>query len=140
MEAHEALAIARSLRGLGRAVDEWVGDTPDTAPPPRVKDRVLLRFDRCCYNCGNRIVGRRWICDHIAALINGGENREGNLGPLCDICNPRKNAADVQEKSEIYKKRASHHQKRRRGRPMPGSRDSPYKIGIDGTVTRRGPK
>jgi HNH endonuclease len=31
-----------------------------------------------------------WTCDHIQAVINGDPNRESNLHPLCEWCEPRR--------------------------------------------------
>lgn len=94
---------------MARATDEWRGKTDDTPAPPRVRVRV---FDRCegrCGQCGRRIAaGEKWTLEHLKALINGGENRESNMGVTCDWCLPAKNAADVAEKSRVYQKRAKH--------------------------------
>jgi 5-methylcytosine-specific restriction protein A len=74
---------------MPRSVSEWIGRTDDTPVPPRVRLRVLERF------------GRR--CD--PRLINGGANRESNLHPLCEWCEPPKTEADVHEKSRSHRKR-----------------------------------
>ena len=51
--------------------------------PPRVQWKIFQAFDGKCACCG-RIIGpgERWQLDHIIALANGGEHREGNLQPL----------------------------------------------------------
>lgn len=92
-----------------RSVSEWIGKNDDEAVPPRVRLRVLYRFDLKCAKC-TRIIqpGTRWICDHVKALINGGLNRENNLQPLCNWCSPAKDAADVAEKSATYASRSRH--------------------------------
>lgn len=112
MTPAEALALA-ARAGLDsvageRTVAEWIGKTPDTMAPPRVRLRVLLRFDGRCYSCGRKIIGSGWTCDHIVALINGGQNDERNLGPTCELCTPGKNKADVAEKSKVYRIKAKH--------------------------------
>jgi hypothetical protein len=92
-----------------RSPPEWIGDTPDTAVPPRVKVRVFDREHGRCHSCRRKVAaGERWTCEHRKALVNGGENRESNLGVTCDWCLPDKNAADVAEKSSVYRKRAKH--------------------------------
>lgn len=97
------------MTATARSVPEWRGKTPDTAIPTRVRLRV---FERCKGRCGqcdrkiNAASGDKWTLEHIQALINGGENRESNLGVTCDWCLPVKNAADVAEKSNIYRKRS----------------------------------
>lgn len=122
---------------MSRWVKEWVGKTDDEPFPPRVKVRILERFKRRCANCGNLIVAGRWICDHIIALINGGQNRESNGQPLCDICNPHKNAADVAEKSAIAETIKSHYGLKKPKHPMPGSRQSKWKKKVSGEVVLR---
>lgn len=105
----------------GRAVEEWVGKTPDTAVPDRVRDRVFQRKDRRCHSCGRKIdAGEPWTCEHMIALANGGENRESNLDVTCSWCLPVKNAADVAQKSKVYKIRAKHTgAKKKTGRGFP---------------------
>lgn len=94
---------------MPRAIPEWIGKSGDEPVPPRVRLRVLLTFNRVCNKC-YRVIrpGVEWTCDHKIALINGGANRETNLQPLCQWCNPTKNAADVAEKSRVYERAASH--------------------------------
>ena len=93
----------------GRSVEEWIGRSPDEPVPDRVKVRVFDRKEGKCGQCGRKIAaGEQWICEHVIALINGGENREGNLGVTCGWCLPAKNADDVAEKSKTYEVRAKH--------------------------------
>lgn len=116
-----------------RSVKEWVGKTDDERVPPRVRVRVFERFGGVCQECWTKISGKRWICDHRIALVNGGENREANLGPIHEACDKSKTAADVAEKSRVYEKRAKHLGiKLKRSRPMPGSRASGIKMKIGG--------
>jgi 5-methylcytosine-specific restriction protein A len=64
----------------GRAVEEWIGKTPDSVVPDRVKLRVLLRQSRRCAISGDPIrPGAKTQCDHKIRLRDGGENRESNL-------------------------------------------------------------
>ncbi len=122
---------------MSRTLPEWIGKTDDEPVPPRVRMRVLLRFDRLCENCGRVIrSGDRWTCDHIIALANAGANRESNLQPLCDWCNPEKNRADVAEKSKTYRM-ARKHAGIRRPSSFACSRSSPWKKKINGEVVRR---
>ena len=89
---------------MSRTIPEWIGKTDDEPVPPRVRLRVLLTFNRVCNKC-YRVIrpGDEWTCDHKIALINSGQNRESNLQPLCEWCNPKKNASDVAEKSKTYR-------------------------------------
>jgi 5-methylcytosine-specific restriction enzyme A len=82
---------------MARTLYEWIGKTDETPVPPRVRLRVLQHFGRRCDHvndgCGRDIrPGDAWSCDHIEA-INGGPNRESNLHPLCEWCNPPKTGA-----------------------------------------------
>lgn len=125
---------------MPRTIPEWIGKTDDEPVPPRVRLRVLLTFNRVCNKC-YRVIrpGVEWTCDHKIALINGGENRERNLQPLCDWCNPLKNKADVAEKSAVYDRAASHAgiKRKPKGRPMPGTKLSGWKHKVSGEWVRR---
>lgn len=93
---------------MSRAVTEWIGRTPDTPIPPRVKLRVFDRHGGICHLSGRKIMpGEPWDCDHVIALINGGENRESNLAPALRDKHRIKTAADVREKSIVSQRRQS---------------------------------
>lgn len=92
----------------GRSLPEWIGKTDDDPVPRRVRARVFLRFDGRCQECGVKIRGKRWICDHRTALINSGENRENNLGPIHEACDKIKTASDVAIKSKVARMRKKH--------------------------------
>ncbi|MDF1599672.1 HNH endonuclease [Mesorhizobium sp. YIM 152430] len=67
---------------MPRAVKEWIGKTPDSKVPPRVRLRILRAYDGCCYLSGRPIApGEPWELEHKVALILGGEHRESNLAP-----------------------------------------------------------
>lgn len=123
---------------MSRSLKEWIGKTDDTPVPPRVRLRVFEKFNKCCGGCGMPLMGKRWTCDHVIALINDGENRESNLQPLGDACcNPEKNKADVAEKSMVARVKKKHYGVRgRKGRPMPGTRASGIRKRMDGRVER----
>ena len=92
-----------------REVPEWIGATPDTPIPPRVKLRIFERDKGRCHISGRLIrAGERWDAEHIKALCNGGENRETNLAPALTDLHKGKTANDVAEKSRNYRKRAKH--------------------------------
>lgn len=92
-----------------RSVPEWIGATPDTPAPPRVRLRVFERGEGKCHRCTRKIAaGEKWTLEHLVALINGGQNRESNLGVTCRWCLPEKNAEDVARKSKDYEVRAKH--------------------------------
>ena len=95
---------------MPRALPEWIGKTPDSPAPPRVRARVFLAYDGRCHWSGRKIgPGDEWDLDHVRALINGGENRESNLAPILrGKSHKEKTAADVAEKSKVARIRAKH--------------------------------
>jgi 5-methylcytosine-specific restriction enzyme A len=105
---------------MTRSVPEWIGKTDDTQAPLRVRVRVFEREGGCCHRCHRRIwPGEGWTLEHLTAIINGGANRENNLGVTCDWCLPAKNAEDVAEKSRVARKKAKHVGAKKPGRKMP---------------------
>lgn len=123
----------------GRSVPLWQGATLDTPAPPRVRARVFERAGGRCHACTRKIAaGERWTLEHLTALINGGLNREDNLGVTCDWCLPAKNAVDVAEKATVARKRNKHLGIASPKRAViPGSRTSRFKKRLDGTVVPR---
>lgn len=94
---------------MSRAVPEWVGATADTPVPQRVQLRVFLRNGGLCQGCERSLrSGDKPQCDHIKALVNGGENRESNLQMLCGWCHAKKTGRDVAEKSKAHRIIAKH--------------------------------
>lgn len=93
-----------------REVPEWIGKTDDEAIPTRVQVRVFQKYRGICPKCTRKLAQiNNWQCDHIIALVNGGENRESNLQPLCaSPCHSQKTKVDVAEKSVVARKRAKH--------------------------------
>lgn len=95
---------------MTRALPEWIGKTPDSTVPPRVRVRIFQRYDgRCQCGCNRPIrAGEAWDCEDTIAIINGGERRESNLKPWLTEHHKGKTAKDVAEKSVVYRKRAKH--------------------------------
>ncbi|WP_425087808.1 HNH endonuclease [Stappia sp.] len=121
-----------------RSVPEWIGKTPDTLAPPRVRLRVFQNAGGCCHACTRKITASdRWDCDHVVALINGGQNRESNLAPICGNCHPTKTAADVAVKSKTYHKAAKAAGVKRKRSSFQTSRDGRWKAKIGGGVVPR---
>lgn len=93
----------------GRSVSEWIGATPDTAIPPRVRLRVFEAHGGVCHISGRKIrAGEKWEADHVIAVINGGENRESNLAPALSDKHKAKTRADVRQKADTARKRQKH--------------------------------
>ncbi len=94
---------------MPRAVKEWIAKSDDTKVPPRVRQRCFDKVNGVCHICKIQIkVGETWEADHIIALINGGENRESNLGPVHKHCHVSKTAIDDKIKSKTAKVRGRH--------------------------------
>lgn len=93
----------------GRAVTEWVGKTPDSAIPPRVRLRLFERCNGVCALTGRKIqVGDEWDIDHKRALCNGGEHRESNLQVVLREPHRKKTAEDVSLKAKAARVRLKH--------------------------------
>lgn len=93
-----------------RTLPEWIGASPDSAIPPRVRVRIFDSYGGRC-QCGcNRLIrpGEAWDCEDTIALVNGGERRESNLKPWLTAHHKMKTRRDVAEKSRVYRKRANH--------------------------------
>jgi 5-methylcytosine-specific restriction endonuclease McrA len=115
---------------MAREIEEWIGRSDDAKVPPRVRLRIFERERGICHLSGRKIkTGELWDLDHKIALCNGGEHRESNLFPALKDKHREKTKADVAEKSRIYKKAAKLRVgiRLRKGRPMDGSKDSPWK-------------
>lgn len=94
---------------MSRSVPEWIGATPDAKIPPRVRLRVFERHGGRCHISGRKIMaGEAWDCDHIVALINGGEHRESNLAPALRDKHREKTRADVAEKALVARTKQRH--------------------------------
>lgn len=121
----------------GRSTEEWIGKSPDAKIPPRVKVRVFERFHGKCHISDRKITaGDKWDCDHIIALINGGEHRETNLAPALTEPHKIKTKADIREKSKVARIRKRHLGIKKRS-TFSCSRDSRFKKKIDGSVVLR---
>lgn len=127
------------LKPSSRAVPEWIGKTPDSAPPPRVKLRVLERHNYTCFWSKQPIKpGDKVEFDHVIALVLGGENRESNLVPALAHEHKVKTRKDVLEKVKRAKAlKKSYGLAKKQSRPIPGSKNTPFKKHFDGSVSRR---
>lgn len=122
---------------MPRTLPEWVGKTPDTKIPPRVRLRVWERDRGSCRNCNRKIgAGDKWGLDHDMPLILGGEHRESNLRVLCDWCHYAKSTLEVAVKSKVYRIRAKHTGIKRKKNLLPGSKGSGIRRRMSGQVWR----
>lgn len=95
---------------MARSVPEWIGKTPDTKVPDRVRLRIFEREGGRCWISGRKITppADKWDLDHKVALINGGEHRESNLFPALRDKHRAKTAQDVAEKAVTARVRSKH--------------------------------
>lgn len=122
---------------MSRAVPEWIADHDDQAIPDRVQLRVFEKHNGICPKCTRKLQPKKWACDHIVALINGGEHRESNLQPLCILpCHSQKTRADVAFKSRSASIR-KHSAGIRSKSKFACSRDSRFKKKLTGEVVLR---
>ncbi len=124
----------------GRTVPTWVGASPDSKIPKRVRLRVFERHNGICHLTGRKIrAGEPWDCDHIVALCNGGAHAEDNLAPALKDAHKTKTREDVAIKSKTYRVRAKHLGiKPKSGRKMQGRGfDKSRTRHMDGTVSAR---
>lgn len=94
-----------------------------------------------CHCCKTRFDPKRdaWRADHWPIRwADGGKDEPGNLWPILERCDretkARQDTREVAKGKRIVEKRYG---VRRISRPMPGSRRSPWKRKIDGTVVPR---
>jgi len=122
----------------GRSVPEWIGKTPDTKVPPRVRLRVFNAHDGICHISDRKIrPGDKWELEHIKRLKDGGENRESNLAPaLIDFHQEKTNAENtLQAKEDRIRKK---HLGIKSGRSQwPCGKNKPFKKLMSGKVVRR---
>ena len=93
----------------GRAVEEWIGKTPDSRPPERVVVRVFDRASGICHISGRKILATdKWEVEHIKPLKAGGENRESNLAPALVEPHKKKTAEERKITAKISRTRKKH--------------------------------
>ena len=77
----------------------------------------------------------KWECDHVIALINGGEHRESNLAPALIEPHKQKTKADDALKKKIARTRAKHlGQHTSDYRPLAGTKASGIRKRMNGDV------
>ena len=125
---------------MTRSLPEWIGATPDTPVPPRVRLRVFRRFGGICQGpCHRKIKPTdKWILEHEKAIILGGENRESNLSIRCDWCAKQKTAIEVEAKA-ITDKIAKRHVGIKPKSKFPNARSGKWKTKIGGQTVARTP-
>lgn len=103
----------------------------------------LSAFERCkgfCEKCTAKLRPGQFEYDHDLSDAMGGEPTLENCVVACSACHKEKTTnQDVPliAKSNRIRNRHQGIKKARRGRPMPGGRDSPFKIKMNGEIVRR---
>ena len=103
------MKIAASGALTGRAVDEWIGKTPDSVPPKSVVDRVFLRQNGKCAISKRKIMpSDARAVDHKKRLKDGGENRESNLQIILADKHKEKTAQENKDGAKATRIRLKH--------------------------------
>lgn len=102
----------------------------------RQKAKVMLRQNGKCAGCGKRLIVGFFEFDHIQDLQHDGDNELDNWQALCTKpCHRLKTKKGNQAREKAD--RIAVGGRERKGPPMPGSRDSPWKCKMNGTTERR---
>ena len=92
-----------------RSTAEWIGKTDDAKVPDYVRLRIFTRADGICHISKRKITpADDWDLEHVLALCNGGEHREGNMAPALKEPHKVKTAADVTQKAKNDRVRKRH--------------------------------
>lgn len=94
-----------------RAVEEWVGRTPDSPAPPHVRLRVFERHHGICHIAKRKIrPGEPWDLEHVIPLADwtgdGHGNRESNMAPALRDKHRSKTAEENTERAIVRRKKA----------------------------------
>ena len=101
---------------------------------------LFLKRKGTCASCSQKVdTGKAWDIDHVIPLALGGTNEPKNLQILCKPCHRSKTTkADIPAIAKTKRLKARHLGARSPStRPIPGSRRSPWKRKMDGSVVRR---
>jgi 5-methylcytosine-specific restriction protein A len=137
------MSSRRTLKGTPPAeqIDETITRTvrrPTFSTSFRLN--LFLMRKGLCAACIQKIhSGKAWDIDHIVPLALGGTNAADNLQILCRPCHRSKTTQSDIPRIAKTKRLKAHHLGARAPstRPIPGSRHSPWKRKMDGSVVRR---
>lgn len=103
----------------------------------KVKAQICLRAGGRCEDCSAKLKIGEGEVDHILPVIFGGEPTIENGRLLCKVCHKIKTGKDIGSARKSERIRDKQSGAMRSKRPMFGSRDSPWKIRMNGEVVRR---
>jgi len=87
--------MAKIAKPQGRSVEEWVGRSPNSKVPDRVKLRIWRRENGRCYLTGKKIMPNdSFDYEHKKRIEDGGENRESNIFLALTAPHKRKSAEE----------------------------------------------
>lgn len=118
-----------------------------TLPEPRERltrkqiAELFLRQDGRCPNCTQKleVKGGKPVCvdEHLEPLWRGGSNDLVNRELWCNPCTRPKTATEASQRAKALAVRDKHIGAKKASRAIPGSRNSPWKRKMDGTMVRR---
>jgi 5-methylcytosine-specific restriction protein A len=114
--------------------------TPRKHISTRERARLFLLHEGLCHICGNKIDGvrERWDVEHVIPFALTQDDSDENRKPAHYACHKPKTKDDVRMIRKSDRVRAKHiGAKAPTRRPLPGSRNSPFKIKLDGTIVPR---
>lgn len=93
-----------------RSVPEWIATSDDQAIPKAVKLRIWAREEGRCYLTGLKINALKdtYEFEHVIALVNGGEHREGNIKLALTEAHKVKSKADAGTAAKIRRVTLKH--------------------------------
>lgn len=102
---------------------------------------LFLEHGGVCYLCGLRIQaerGEKWEVEHVHCREISGRDDWDNLRPAHVSCHKVKSKADKADIAKSNKVRNSNLgiPRTRKGKPLPGCKDSPIKMTFNGPVWR----
>ena len=116
-------------------------DVPTTPRGPMGTMRRLRIFEAAhgvCHLCERKIQsGEKWEAEHVRPLALGGADDESNLRPAHLACHSDKTRSDAADIARAKRRKAKHLGIKKTGRPILGSRNTPFKAKIGGGWERR---
>lgn len=105
----------------------------------KVRVAAFQRAKGRCESCTAPLFPGKFEYDHRLADAFGGEPTLENCEVICKACHDLKTfTSDIPAIAKSNRVRAKHiGAKTRKGRPLPGGKDSPYRIKMDRTVVPR---